>query len=64
MKKNARTLYIGLFQKKSKQARLSIWNFQGYQRNRACGFSRGDQEKIKWDFQGSWLLVLEFPRAM
>ena len=28
----------------------------------ACGISRGDQEKIMWNFQGSWFLVLEFPR--
>ena len=27
-----------------------------------CGISRGDVEKIIWNFQGSWFLVLEFPR--
>ena len=25
------------------------------------GISNGDQEKIVWNFQGSWLLALEFP---
>ena len=30
----------------------------------ACKISRGDQEKIIWNFQGSWFLVLEFPREM
>ena len=24
--------------------------------------SSSDQEKIMWNFQGSWFLVLEFPR--
>ena len=27
-----------------------------------CGISRGDQEKVIWNFQESWFLVLEFPR--
>ena len=28
----------------------------------ACGIFRGDQEKIMWNFQGFWFLVLEFTR--
>ena len=27
-----------------------------------CGISRGDQEKSIWNFQGSWFLILGFPR--
>ena len=30
----------------------------------ACGIFRDDQEKIMWSFQGSWFLILEFPREM
>ena len=28
------------------------------------GISNGDQEKIVWNFQGSWFLALEFPRDL
>ena len=28
------------------------------------GISRGDQEKIVWNFHGSWFSVLQFPHAI
>ena len=68
---------IGLFKKKTnKGGGGTICNFQGYQRNSMWmfqrliknkvptrGISRGDdQEKIMWNFQGSWFLALQFLR--
>ena len=50
---------IGLFQKKSKQGGWGYGISRGI-KEIACGFSSGDQEKITWNFQGSWFLVLEF----
>ena len=50
---------------KNKIGGLKIWNFQKgiYQRNSMwIGISGGDQEKIMWNFQGSWFLVLELLR--
>ena len=39
-----------------------MWNFQGLIKN--SGIPKGDQEKIMWNFQGSWFSVLEFPRDL
>ena len=41
---------VGLFQKKSRQGGLRIWNFQGYQR------------KSMWNFQGLIKNKVKFPR--
>ena len=43
---------IGLFQKKTKQAGLRIWNFEGYQRN------------SMWNFQRLIKSEVEFPRRV
>ena len=41
--------------------RNSMWNFQGLIKK--SGISRVDQEKTTRNFQGSWFLILEFPRT-
>ena len=28
--------------------------------SKQCGISRGDQEKLYWNFQGSWFWALKF----
>ena len=59
-KKNMFSLHWSI-PEKTKQVKgegLGMWNFPG-----VCGVSKGYQEKIMWNFQGSWLLVLEFPRG-
>ena len=68
MKKTIHTLStLGCSRKKpNRGGGVWIWIW-GYGISRgieeiACGISRGDQEKIMWNFQGSWFLVLEFPR--
>ena len=37
-----------------------MWKFQGSIR-KEVEFPGGDQEKITWNFHGSWLFELEFP---
>ena len=32
--------------------------------NKKGGISRGVQEKLMWNFHGSWFLTLEFPRGV
>ena len=45
---------------------LRIWNFQAYQyiKEIANVISKGDQEKIMWNFLWSLFLALEFPRDL
>ena len=47
------------FRYKRKREKL-LW---GWDWNRS-GISRSDQEKIIWNFHGSWFLTLEFPRCV
>ena len=66
----------GLFQKKSKQASGGVWGHEisrGSEKTewensrdqlKRSGNSGGDQEKIMWNFHGSWFLALEFPSGV
>ena len=48
---------------KNKQWEVEDMEFQGLSKKQNAEFTGvGDQEKIMWNLQGSWLLVLEFPR--
>ena len=52
------TLFTPVYSRKKTNRRgFRVWNFA-----EVCGISRGDQEKIMWNFQGSWFLVLKFSR--
>ena len=45
--------------------RESIWKFQGSIKiKKEVKVSRGDQEKIMWNFHGSWFLAMELPRGV
>ena len=60
------------YSRKNPHGGLRTWNFWGSLRKnveipgvdqKRSGNSRGIQEKLMWNFHGSWFLTLEFPRA-
>ena len=67
------SILIGLFQKKSKQVGgVDDVEFSGKLKKtvevpgvnqKRSEISSGVQEKIMWNFHGSWFLILEFPKS-
>ena len=49
------------YQSWGERGEVEDMKFPGVYQKRACGISKGDQENIIWNFQGSWFLALKFP---
>lgn len=43
---------------------IAMRDFWGVMKKEVLEFARGEQEKVLWNFQGSWLMSLEFSMAV